>query len=185
MLVLAYGMPGSGAGEIKGRRSKVRRFVLARSVVARDSETHSYAVNQIVADQAGCDCHGKLGPGRRPKPMLIVGSAAMHGMPPAVDKTCCDGQHDEKGEPAARSVEKSFRMAFPTGQYQTEQPEHGSNGHASQGKSQSGSEPEGDQENEAKKESGRETGRPHIHGGDPAPALSSSGASAVTQSERE
>src|SRR5207248_6627323 len=34
-------------------------------------------------------------------------------------------------------------------------------------------------------ESGGETGHPHIHGGDPTPALSSSGTGAVAQSEGE
>jgi len=109
----------------------------------------------------------------------------MHGVPPAVEKTCCDCQHDEQGEPPAGSVEESLRMAFPTGRYQTEQSEHGSNGHTSQGKSQSRAKPEGDQEAEAKKESGGETGRPQIHGSDPTPALSSSGTGAVAQSEGE
>ena len=109
----------------------------------------------------------------------------MQGVPPAVDKTCCDCQHDKKSEPAARSVEKSFPVAFPTGQYQTDQPEHGSDGQTSEGKSQSGPEPKGDQEGEAKKESSGETGRPQIHRGDPAPSLPSSGAGAVAQSKRK
>jgi len=109
----------------------------------------------------------------------------MHGVPPSVDKTCCDCQHDEKSEPAAGRVEKSFGMAFPSGQYQTEQAQNASNGHTSQGKSQSRAKPEGDQAGKAKKESGGETGRPHIHSSDPAPALSSSGAGAVAQSKRE
>lgn len=109
----------------------------------------------------------------------------MHGVPPSVDKTRCDCQHHEQGEPAARRVEKSFGMAFPTGQYQTEQTQKASNGHTSQGKSQSRAKPEGNQAGKAKKESGGETGRPHIHGNDPAPALSSSRAGAVAQSKRE
>jgi hypothetical protein len=205
---------GAGSWEIedqdrrwgfKGRRSKVRfgetpkseldwrytrdaratQSFCARSFVTRDSDTHSYAVNQIVSDQAGCDCGRKLGSGRRQKPMLLIGHAAVHGVPPAVDKTCCDCQHDEKGQPSARSVEKSVRMAFPTGQYQTEQAKKASKGHTSQGKSQSRAKPEGDQGGKAKEENGRETGRPHIHGRDPTPALSSSGAGAVAQSERE
>ena len=117
--------------------------------------------------------------------MLFAGHAAVHGVPPAVDKTCCDCQHDEKREPPARSVKKSVRLAFPPGQHQTEQAEYGSNGHTGQGELQSRSEREGDQEAEAKKESGGETGHPYIHGGDPAPALSSSGSGAVAQSKRE
>jgi hypothetical protein len=76
-------------------------------------------------------------------------------------------------------------MAFPPGQYQTEQPEHSSNGHTGEGELQSRPEPEGDEEGKAKKESGRETGHPDIHGGDPTPALPSSGPSAVAQSEGE
>ena len=109
----------------------------------------------------------------------------MRGVPPSVDKTCCYCQHDEKGEPAARSVEESFGMAFPSGQYQTEQAQKASNGHPSQGKSQRRPEPERDQEREAKKESGGETGHPYIHGGDPTPALPTSRSSAVAQSKRE
>ena len=109
----------------------------------------------------------------------------MRGVPPSVDKTCCYCQHHEQGEPAAGSVEESLRMAFPTGQYQTEQPEHPSNGHTNQGKSRSRPEPEGDQEGKAKKESSGETGRPHIHGGDPTPALPTSRSGAVAQSKRE
>ena len=76
-------------------------------------------------------------------------------------------------------------MAFPTGHYQTEQAKNASNGHTSQGKSQSRAKPEGDQEGKAKKENGGETGHPHIHGGDPTPALPPSGAGAVAQSKRE
>ena len=109
----------------------------------------------------------------------------MHGVPPSVDKTCCDCQHHEQGEPAARSVEEAFRMAFPSGQYQTEQPEHPSNGHTSQGKPQGRAKPEGEQQGEAKKENGGETSRPHIHGGDPTPALPTSCSGAVAQSKRE
>ncbi len=158
-------------------------LVMASFFVARDSNTYSDCVNQIVADQAGCDCDRKLGSGSRPKPMLFIGRAAVHGVPPAVEKTCCDCQHDEKGEPPARSVEESFRMAFPTGHHQTEQAKNASNGHTSQGKSQSRAKPEGDQEGKAKKESGGETGRPHIHGSDPTPALPACRASAVAQSK--
>ena len=117
--------------------------------------------------------------------MLIAGSVGVRGVPPAVDKTSCDGQHDEKGEPAARSVEESFGMAFPSGQYQTEQAQKTSDGHPSQGKSQSRPKPEGDEEGEAKKESSGETGRPHIHCRGPTPTLPSSGSGAVAQSERE
>jgi hypothetical protein len=109
----------------------------------------------------------------------------MHGVPPSVDKTCCDCQHYEQGEPAARSVEESFGMAFPSGQYQTEQAQKTSDGHPSQGKSQSRPEPEGEQQGEAKKENGGETGHPHIHGGDPTPALPTSRSGAVAQSKRE
>ena len=109
----------------------------------------------------------------------------MHGEPPSVDKTCCDYQHYEQGEPAARSVEESFGMAFPSGQYQTEQAQKTSDGHPSQGKSQSRPEPEGEQQGEAKKENGGETGHPHIHGGDPTPALPTSRSGAVAQRKRE
>ena len=80
--------------------------------------------------------------------MLFIGRAAVHGVPPAVDKACCDCQHDEKREPPARSVKKSVRLAFPPGQHQTEQAEYGSNGHTGQGELQSRPEPEGDQEGE-------------------------------------
>src|SRR5207253_536243 len=140
---------------------------MAPFLMARDSNTYSDCVDQIVTDQAGSDCDRKLAPRRRQKPMLFIGRAAVDAVPPSVDKTCCDCQHHEQGKPAAGSVEESLRMAFPTGQYQTEQPEHPSNGHTSQGKSQSRPEPEGEQEGKAKKENGGETGHPHIHGGDP------------------
>jgi hypothetical protein len=158
---------------------------MAPFLMARDSNTYSDCVNQIVADQAGSDCDRKLGSGSRPKPMLIAGSAAMHGVPPSVDKTCCDCQHYEQGEPAARSVEESFGMAFPSGQYQTEQAQKTSDGHPGQRKSQSRPKPEGEQQGEANKENGGETGHPHIHGGDPTPALPTSRSGAVAQSKRE
>ena len=117
--------------------------------------------------------------------MLIVGRAAVHGVPPAIDKTSCDCQHHEQGEPAARGVEESFRVTFPTSHHQTEQAKKASNGDTGQGKSQSRAKPEGDQEGKAKKENGGETGRPRIHGSDPTPALPPCGAGAVAQSERE
>ena len=154
-------------------------------LVARDSNTHSYRVDQIVADQAGCNCDRKLGPGCARQPMLFIGHTSVHGVPPTVSKACCYCEHDEKGEPAARSVEESIRMTFPTGHYQTEQAEKASNGHTGQGKLQSRPKPERDQEGEAKKENGGETGRPQIHGSDPATALSSRGTGAVAQSKRE
>ena len=158
---------------------------MAPFLMARDSNTHPDGVDQIVADQARGDCDRKLGPGRRQKPMLFIGRAAVHGVPPAIDKTSCDCQHHEQGEPAARSVEESFGMAFPTGYHQTEQAKNASNGHTSQGKSQSRPEVEGEQEGEAKKQNGGETGHPHIHGGDPTPALPTSRSGAVAQSKRE
>src|SRR6266403_2967997 len=37
----------------------------ARLFMARDSNTYPDGVDQIVADQAGCDCDRKLGSGRR------------------------------------------------------------------------------------------------------------------------
>src|SRR6266576_2642421 len=158
---------------------------MAPFLMARDSNTYSECVNQIVADQAGSDCDRKLAPRRRQKPMLFIGRAAVHGVPPAVDKTSCDCQHHEQGEPAARSVEESFGMAFPMGYHQTEQAKNASNGHTSQGKSQSRPKPEGDQEGKAKKESGRETGRPEIHNSDPAAALPPRGAGKVAQRKVE
>ena len=116
--------------------------------------------------------------------MLLAGSAAgVRGAPPAVDKTCCDCQRDEKREPATRSVEKSFPLAFPTGQRQTEQAKNGSKTHANQSKSKGCPEPEGDQESEGEKENGRETGHPDIQAGNPASALPSSSAGAVAQSK--
>jgi hypothetical protein len=158
---------------------------MAPFLMAHDSNTYSDCVNQIVANQTRGDCDRKLGPGRRQKPMLFIGRAAVHGVPPAIDKTSCDCQHHEQGEPAARSVEESFGMAFPTGYHQTEQAKNASNGHTSQGKSQSRPKPEGDQEGKAKKESSRETGCPHIHSSDPAAALPPCGTGAVAQSKRE
>jgi hypothetical protein len=172
-------------GKSKVGSRKFDALFCARLFVARDSNTQSDGVDQIVADQAGCDCDRKLGSGRRQKPMLFIGHAAVQAVPPAVGKACCDRQHDEKGEPAARSVEQSFRLTFPPGHHQTDQAQKASNGHSSQGKSQSRPEPEGDQEGEAKKESSGETGHPHIHGGGPTPPLPSSGAGAVAQSKRE
>ncbi len=80
--------------------------------------------------------------------MLIAEEAAagMRGVPPAVGKTSYDCDRDEKREPAARSVEKSFRLAFPTGHRQTEQAKNGSKTHTNQSKSKGCPEPEGDQE---------------------------------------
>ncbi len=96
--------------------------------------------------------------------MLIAEEAAagMRGVPPAVDKTSYDCDRDEKREPAARSVEKSFPLDFPPGQSQTEQAKDASTTHTNQGKSKSRSHPEGDQEGEGKKEKGREAGKPDI-----------------------
>ena len=109
----------------------------------------------------------------------------MHRVPPSVDKTCCDCQHHEQGKPAAGRVEESLGVAFPPRQYHTEQPKKASNGHTSQGKPQGRAKPEGEQEGKAKKENGGETGHPHIHGGDPTPALPTSRSGAVAQSKRE
>ncbi len=156
---------------------------MAPFLMARHANTYSDCVNQIVADQAGSDCDRKLGPGRARQPVLIPGNVVVQAVPPAVDKTSCDCQHDEKGEPAARSIEESFRVTFPPGHHQTDQAKKASNDHTSQGESQTWPEPERNQQGEAKKENGGETGRPHIYGGDPAPALSSSGAGAVAQSK--
>ena len=117
--------------------------------------------------------------------MLLAGSASagVRGVPPAVAKTCCDCQRDEKREPAARRVEKSFPLAFPTGQRQTEQAEKCAKTHTNQSKSKGCPEPEGDQESEGEKENGRETGHPDIQAGNPASALPSSSAGAVAQSK--
>jgi hypothetical protein len=119
--------------------------------------------------------------------MFIARSAAggVRGAPPAVDKTCCDCQCDEKREPAARSVEKSFRLAFPTGQRQTEQAKNSSETDTNQSKSKSCPEPEGDQESEGEKENGRQTGHPYIQAGNPSSALPASSAGAVAQSNRK
>jgi hypothetical protein len=117
--------------------------------------------------------------------MLIAGSAAagVRGVPPAIDKTCCDCQRDEKREPAARSVEKSFWLAFPAGHRQTEQAKNGSKTHTNQSKSKGCPEPEGNQKSEGEKENSREPGQPDIPAGNPASALPSSRASAVAQSK--
>ena|SRR5215831_5282591 len=110
---------------------------MAPSLMARDSNAHTNGVDQIVTDQAGSDCDRKLSSGRAGQPMLIAGSRVMDGVPPPIGKTGSDCHHYYKGEPAAWSVEESFRLAFPSGQYQTEQAEKASNGHTNQGKSQS------------------------------------------------
>ena len=117
--------------------------------------------------------------------MLLAGSAAagVRGAPPAVDKTCCDCQRDEKREPAARSVEKSFPLAIPTGQRQAEQAKKGSKTHANQSKSKGCPQPEGDQESQGEKENNRQAGHPDIQAGNPASALPSSSAGAVAQSK--
>ena len=50
--------------------------------------------------------------------MLGSGAPAnVCGVPPAVDKTGRDCEDEKKSEPAARSIEESFRVAFPPGQY--------------------------------------------------------------------
>jgi hypothetical protein len=117
--------------------------------------------------------------------MLVARSAAagVRGAPPAVNKTGCDCQRDEKREPAVRSVEKSFRLAFPMGHRQTEQAKNASKTHTNQSKSKGCPEPEGDQEGEGEKENGREAGHPDIQIGNPASALPSSSAGAVAQSK--
>ena len=94
--------------------------------------------------------------------MLLGGNTGVRGVPPAVGKACRDCHRDEKREPAARSVEKSFPLAFPTGQRQTEQSKNGSETHSNQSKSKGGPEPEGDQESKGEKENGREAGHPDI-----------------------
>src|SRR2546422_10353033 len=91
---------------IVGRPLVKQRLVRTAFLMTRDSNTHSNGIDQIVADQAGSDCERKLGPRRRQKPILFIGRAAVHGVTQAVDKTCCDCQHDKKSEPAARRVEK-------------------------------------------------------------------------------
>ena len=117
--------------------------------------------------------------------MLLAGSASagVRGVPPAVAKTCCDCQRDEKREPAARSVEKSFRLGFPTGHRQTEQAKNDSKTRTNQSKPKSCAEPEGDQEGEGEKEDSREAGHPEIYAGNPASAMAASSAGAVTQNK--
>ena len=119
--------------------------------------------------------------------MLIAGNTAVgvRGVPPAVDKTCCDCQRYKKREPAARGIKKSFRLGFPTGHRQTEQAKNDSKTHTNESKPKSCSEPEGDQEGQAEKEDSREAGHPEIYAGNPAPALAASSAGAVTQNERK
>src|SRR5436189_5007595 len=96
-------------------------------LMARHSNTYSDCVNQVVADQAGSDCDRKLGSGSRPKPMLFIGRAAVHGVPPSVDETCCDCQHYEQGEAAGRSAEEAFGRACRRGEYEHEQGERAPN----------------------------------------------------------
>jgi hypothetical protein len=117
--------------------------------------------------------------------VALSGTAGVRGAPPAVDKTCCNCQRHQKREPAARSVEKSFPLAFPTGHRQTEQAENGSKTHTNQSKSKSCPEPEGDQKSEGEKKNGREAGHPYIQAGNPPSALPSSSAGAVAQSKRK
>ena len=46
--------------------------------------------------------------------MLIIRRTAVHAVPPAVDKTCCDYQHDEKGEPADKKDEATDKKGKAT-----------------------------------------------------------------------
>src|SRR6476660_2825177 len=105
--------------------------------VPRESQTHSNGVYEIVADQSGSDCHGKLRARGGDQPMLIDGSiaAGVRGVPPAVDETRGDRKRDEKCEPAVRCVEESFRLALPTGNRQADQAESASTTHANQAES--------------------------------------------------
>src|SRR6266496_3153185 len=69
------------------RDARATQSFCARLFMARDSNAHSYGVDQIVTDQAGSDCDRKLGSGSRLKPMLVARSAGV------------------RGEPATRSIE--------------------------------------------------------------------------------
>ena len=116
----------------------------------RESETHSNGVHQIVADQSGSDCQGKLRAGGGDQPMLIDGSiaAGVRGAPPAVDETCGDRKRDKKREPATRGVEESLPLAFPTGHRQADQAENASTTHTNQCESKRRVDPEGQQKRE-------------------------------------
>src|SRR5882724_6656434 len=115
--------------------------------------------------------------------MLFAGRAGMRAAPPAVSKTRRNYQDNQKCEPTARRVEKSFRSFFPTGQGQTEQAKNPSTTHTNQSKSKGGAEPERNRQRKAEKKKRREAGKPDIEAGNPAAALSASSAGAVAQSK--
>jgi len=107
----------------------------------------------------------------------------MRCAPPAVRKTCRNYQDNQKCEPTARRVEKSFRSFFPTGYRQTEQAKNPSTTHTNQRKSKGGADPERNRQRKAEKKKRREAGKPDIEAGNPAAALPASGAGAVAQSK--
>lgn len=115
--------------------------------------------------------------------MLFARRAGMCSPPPAVRKTCRNYQDNQKCEPAARRVEKSFRSSFPTGHGQTEQAKNSPTTHTNQRKSKGGVDPEGNHQRKAEKKKRREAGKPDIEAGNPAAALPASSAGAVAQSK--
>lgn len=155
--------------------------------MTRQPETHTDCVDEIVSDQAGGDGEGKLSK-RRGHPRMLPSrhaAATMGRVPPAVGKAYRNREGNNKRKPTAGSVEEFFPFNFPPGQSQAEQTENGSYCHASKGKPKSWPEPERHQEGNAKKKHGRKAGHPNIYSGDPAPALPSRGAGAVTQCKGE
>lgn len=119
----------------------------------------------------------------RHQPILIAGAAVtgMRCAPPAVRKTCRNYQDNQKCEPTARRVEKSFRSFFPTGYRQTEQAKNPSTTHTNQRKSKGGADPERNRQRKAEKKKRREAGKPDIEAGNPAATLPASGAGAVAR----
>jgi len=119
---------------------------------------------------------------------MLIGSnitAGVRGAPPAVDETCADCQRNEKRQPTAWGVKKSFRLAFPTRHCQTDQTENAPTTQTNQRESKRCVDPEREQKREREKENSGEAGHPHIQAGNPVACLSSSGAGAVTQSKRK
>ena len=101
--------------------------------------------------------------------MLLPGTLSipeMGGVPPPVaTKRVAIVSVKKKGEPAARNVEKSFRLAFPNGSSPNRASQESLQPHTISANREANSIPEGDQKGERQKENGREDGHPDIQTG--------------------
>ena len=96
--------------------------------------------------------------------MVIAGSAAagVRGVPPAIDKTCCDCQRDEKCEPPARGVKSPSDWLSQRVIARPTKPRMPPKAKPISANRKADPSPKGEQEAEAEKENSREAGHPYI-----------------------